>query len=270
MVGSADKFQPALQPPELTAVLADRRWLSRRYPFPHFIARGVFTTEFYRALEAAFQRILAGGLSEGSDPERFSRNMLYSDAYSWNYPPELQGPLAIFYSRDWHDLLARLTKVGATGDVNAALHHHHLSSGNGTVHRDLSVGWFSRQPRADGINPMDLRRCGYTHGDTSEAGIDRRETVRAVTMIYFLANPAWHPGDGGETGLYLNAHDPVGGPAAAIPPLNNSLLVFENTPASYHSFTRNRQHPRNSVILWLHRTKDEALRRWGAHRVSTW
>ena len=29
-----------------------------------------------------------------------------------------------------------------------------------------------------------------------------RETIRAVSVLFYLANPEWEPGDGGETALF--------------------------------------------------------------------
>ena len=254
---------------DLSDVMENRRWWFDADPFPHFRATSVFTSEFCERLTAAFQELLDAGLSEAPSHQRFSRNMQYSDAYGWDFPPDVSGPLAIFYSRAWHDLLRSITGVPATLDVNAALHHHPPGSKPGFVHRDLSAAWMSDQPRPDGMNPMDKMRCSYSHGRTSDPGVAVRREVRAVTMIYYLANGSWQPGDGGQTGLYRSGNDPVDQPACAVAPMDNSILVFENTPASWHSFLTNRR-PRNSVILWLHRSYEDACSRWGDSVVSRW
>ena len=249
-------------------LLLNRRWLLRQDPFPHFVADGVFQPRFAADLERAFNAVLGRGLSDKPREDRFSKNMQYSDAYGWNFPPDIDGPLAFFYSREWHDMLSRLTGIEPSGDVNAALHHHHVGSAHGTIHRDLNIGYFSDQHRADGINPMDLRRCSYTHGTTQDSSVRARKTVRAATMIYYLANEAWKPGYGGETGLYAAPDGSVTLPAAIAPPVNNSILVFENGPRSYHSFICNRRHARNSVILWLHRGVPATLERWGVQEIA--
>jgi hypothetical protein len=106
---------------QLEDVLANHRWWYRCDPFPYIVAENVFISSFYHALEQSLQELLSRGLSDKVDPERFSRNMPNSDAYAWNFPPDLSGPLRIFYSRKWHDMLATLTRVEATGDVNGAL-----------------------------------------------------------------------------------------------------------------------------------------------------
>src|SRR5271156_3485059 len=96
--------------PRLCDVLANRRWWRRAEPFAHYTAADVFTPAFYQALETEFQAILKRGA--------FSKCMPNSDAFAWNFPPDVSGNLSIFYSREWHDLLATLTGVDATGDVN--------------------------------------------------------------------------------------------------------------------------------------------------------
>jgi Rps23 Pro-64 3,4-dihydroxylase Tpa1-like proline 4-hydroxylase len=93
--------------------------------------------------------------------------------------------------------------------------------------------------------------------------VRRREAVRAVAVIYYLNNPQWQPGDGGETGLYRTVRDAIEHPVAVVPPLNNSLVAFECTPGSYHTFRSNVRHPRNSVVIWLHVEKSAAIARWG-------
>jgi hypothetical protein len=250
------------------AVLRAPRWWYRLEPFPHFVAYDVFVRPFYAALESALQEILSRGFATGSDPARFSHNMPNSDAYAWNFPPDIDGPLSLFYSRGWHNLVASLTGINATDDVNGALHHHQMRSKTGSIHDDLALVWFSRQPRADGVNPMDLSRCSYTTGKTSHPKVVSRSTVRAATMIYYFGNRPWSQGDGGETGLYDRHDQGAEHPTAVVPPINNSIVIFECTPYSHHSFISNRRQPRNSAILWLHCSKEEVDSRWGPGRAA--
>jgi hypothetical protein len=255
---------------DLSSILANRRWRLNNTPWPHFFVESVFERGFFGELEQQFNQVLGRGLGEPSDPTRFSRNMPNSDAFGWNLLPDLDGPLAFFWSRPWHDMLVGLTGASSTRDVNAALHHHPVGSADGSVHRDVGVGWFSDQHRADGVNPMDLARCSYTSGAVKEEAGAAREVVRSLTMIFYLCNPDWRQGDGGETGLYRFASDAVSQPALRIPPLNNSILIFENRLDTYHSFLTNRRGARNSIILWLHRRKEEAVQRWGDHNIYRW
>ncbi|MDT4982832.1 MAG: hypothetical protein QOF95_322, partial [Pseudonocardiales bacterium] len=94
--------------------------------------------------------------------------------------------------------------------------------------------------------------------------------IRAVSLLFYVGNPDWVPGDGGETGLFANIDTAARGPRAAVPPVNNSLVMFECTPFSWHAFVSNVSNPRNSVVMWLHRRKDEAVARWGEQSIVYW
>jgi hypothetical protein len=93
------------------------------------------------------------------------------------------------------------------------------------------------------------------------------QMVRAASVIFYLNNPKWKPGDGGGTGLYRHWSDPVMFPAAVAPPLNNSFLAFECSPYSYHAFLANRQR-RDSIIVFLYRELEDFVQQWGVEGLS--
>jgi 2-oxoglutarate-Fe(II)-dependent oxygenase superfamily protein len=248
---------------ELDDLLANRRWVRRSEPFPHVVAQDVFEPKFYAQLEQDFLRV------EREHPEVFQRNMRGYDATSANVGEHAAGPLGIFVSRAWHDLIAGVAGVSATGDVHASLHHHDPGSASGWPHNDLNPGWFEGPaPGPDDVCLTSLPRVDYAKGPR-EAGTEARETIRAVSVLFYLANPPWQPGDGGETGLFTSSAA-AAGPAQAVAPINNSLVLFECTPFSWHAFVSNRTKPRNSVVMWLHRPKDEVVQRWGEHSIVYW
>lgn len=263
---SAMKLSPQVN---LAASLTGAPWLLRTRPFQWAHGRDVFTAAAVGALRDGLAELRSRGLCDGHDPARLSRNMAHSDAYSWNLPADVGPPFDAFCSASWHALIAGWFGVRTTGDVNVAVHVHQPHSASGSVHRDLGEGWFSDQSRPDGANVMDLRRCGYTSG-RAEPGVPVRRTARAVTMIYYLGNPGWRSADGGETGLYRHPDDDLAAPAACVAPIDNSVLAFENTPDSWHSYLGNAGKERTSIIMWLHRTIEDAERRWGAGIVSSW
>jgi len=251
-----------------STVLSGRGFWRRSAPFSHIVATDVFASAFAAELEGAFRAILGRGCSSARDFDRFSRSVPGYGAYVYNLGPETEGPLAVFLSRPFHDMLAGLFGVEATLDVDVALHHHERGSPSGWVHNDLNPGWFVDQPRPDGVNASDVRVCDYQRGQAA-AGAPR-EVVRAVAMMYYLCNEPWSPGDGGETGLYGSVRDLVTSPLARVGPVNNSLVAFECTPRSYHAFLENRRATRSSVVLWLHRRKAEVISRWGERSIQRW
>lgn len=247
---------------ELDALLRNRRWVRRRLPFPHVVARDVFVPAFYERLASQFREV------ERERPQAFRRDMPGYDATGAALGTFADGPLGVFVSRPWHDLMAGLFGVSATGDVNASLHHHEPGSADGWPHNDLNPGWFGGAPAGAGEVRLNTDyRVSYYTGEGPDA-TPARETVRAVSLLFYLANPDWHPGDGGETALY--ARRSGGAPAVLVPPVNNSLVAFECTPHSFHGFVGNRRTVRNSVVMWVHRPPADVQDRWGAESIVRW
>jgi hypothetical protein len=248
----------------LDGLLANRRWVHRTRPFPHVYARDVFNADFYRSLHEEFERI------ERDEPETFLRNMGDYDASGATLDQFRHGPLGVFVSRDWHDMIAAVAGVQATGDINATLHHHDPGSAGGWPHNDLNPSTFAGPPPGpDEVRLGGDGGVGVVSGDRPE-GTPAREVIRAVSLLFYLGNPEWESGDGGETGLFNDIATAAAGPARAVPPINNSLVMFECTPRSWHAFVSNRVKPRNSVVMWLHRAKDEVVERWGDERIAYW
>lgn len=247
----------------LSELLENRRWCQRFWPFPHLVVDNVFREEFYQELAAEFRRQLH------SPTNRFTRNMPGYDAKGLVLDQNGPGVFSLFASRCWHDMIASVMNVAATGDIIGALHHHAPGGASGSVHNDLNPGFFVENRRDDGINVSDPSLCSYTTGVTT-TGAKPREVVRAVAVLFYVNNPDWQPGDGGETGLYGRISDPVDMPLVRIPPINNSLLCFVCTPTSFHSFISNRNKPRNSVTMWLHRPKRKVVEQWGEGQIVGW
>jgi hypothetical protein len=179
------------------------------------------------------------------------------------------GAFSPFVSPSWRDLMARLLAPDSTREVNVTLHHHEPGSLSGVPHNDLNPGWFVDVECRSDIVVADPAACSYRSGRSVE---DRPvvERVRSVAIIYYLANPETHKDDSGATGLYEFGSDPVNRPAAVVPPRNNSLVAFECSPFSFHSFITNHSAERNCLVMWLHRRKEEVVRRWGAHSIVDW
>jgi hypothetical protein len=255
---------------DLEKSLKNRRWQRRLSPFPHFVANDVFADNVYHDLEAGYKEIMARGLSDHPDPARFSRSVSGYDVYAFNFQAGMPEAFEILLSRQWHDMIAAVAGIEATGDVNGGFHHHAAGSGNGKPHNDLNPGWFSGEPSPAGINLANHAECNYHHGTSKKSHVVTRETVRAAALLIYLNNPEWKEGDGGQTALYRVRTQDVEAADGHAAPINNSLLLFECTPHSYHAFIGNRYHPRNSIIMWLHRRVEDVVNRWGPRAVVKW
>jgi hypothetical protein len=243
----------------IESAIANRRWLQRSKPFPHFVATNVFTADTYARLEASFRETL--------DRVRGHAYLKEHDIHGTTLLPADAGAFSPLLSRGWHDLLADVLGVQTTGHVMCGIHHHTTGSADGFPHNDLNAGWFDGDPQPGSVELSSPYTVDYTSGRALVEGASPRETVRALAILYYLANDPWSPGDGGETALYRTATDRVDRPVARVPPINNSLLAFECTPHSYHGFVSNTRAPRNSIVMWLHRSKADVTVRWGGDAI---
>jgi hypothetical protein len=261
---------------QIAQLLERHSWMFCNDPFPHVRAQAVFTPTIYRELEGAFETILSGRPLASWPAVGFSRNMPGYDACAIDFDVQVGWPFSVFVSRSWHDLFTRLFGVDGNLHVSGALHHHAAGSRAGFVHNDLNPGWFVDADGADVATPVDVaipqgHLCNYRNGVTlAGAAVNAIETIRGVAIIYYLNNSDWSAGDGGETGLYRAGRDPVGQYVVAVPPVNNSLVAFECTPSSFHSFLANPRRPRNSVCVWLHRPKETVVAKWGNSAIVPW
>ena len=244
------------------ACLTGDPWWFYSKPFPHVVATNVFVPAVQKALEAAYETV---GKIEGLGWARpdFSGFTItaFGDRHKAMFP--------VFLSPEWLQLFARLVGMGVTNDVDGGLHHHTVGSSSGWVHNDNNPGWF--EPRNDGeVNFCDRSRWNYKTGEVLAPGAKPVMRVRAASMIYFLGNGDWKEGDGGETGLYEHAHQPVLQPSKRIPPIDNSLLLFACSPYSWHAFLSNIRKPRRTVILFLHQEAAAFEARWGRNSLVRW
>jgi hypothetical protein len=262
-VASDVATEPMAPRPEviLADVLGNRRWMRSTTPFAHIRASNVFTPAYYEALVNRYQALWNG--------DRFARNIPGYDVDATGITAEHADAFSVFTSRAWHDMWAELFGVEATGDVNVTLHHHRVGSASGSPHNDLNPGWFVDDRGSDGINIHDPVVSDYRKG-TAEGHRTPVQRIRAVVILYYLANEPYQPWHGGLTGLYRSYADPVERPTVAVPPVNNSLVAFECTPTSFHSFVTNPYVERNSLVMWLHQTEERAVSRWGPSSIVQW
>ncbi|MFE2940389.1 2OG-Fe(II) oxygenase [Streptomyces sp. NPDC059255] len=253
---------------DLNQLLDGRRWLLREFPFRHIWAESVFAPALYEQMIAEFRHLLGA-----PDGHGFQRNMPGYDATGHSFRPGYRGAFDIFFSAEFRRLMSTVSGAPITCDMDAGLHHHRPGARSGRVHNDLSPGWFlarSSSPSPDAtVNLSDSARCNYRSGETPEPGVEVVEMVRALALIYYLDNGPWLPGNGGETGLYLSNTVPVTEPASLVPPKDNSMLAFECTPRSFHTYLESRR-TRNSPVLWWHRPKEDATSRWGEEAIASW
>ena len=253
----------AVQGP-LHRMLAHRWWWVVDSPVRHLRAEEVFTAAVYDGIVDTFR--------ERKERGDLTRSLAGYDASAAAVTPADAGGFAVFLTQEWHDTIASLLGVEATGDVIATLHHHAPGSSSGTLHNDLNPGWFPKRDTAPGGGrravcihdpAVNNYRTGHSH-----TGVETVERTRAIALLYYLDTP--QEIIGGGTGFYRSARQPVDQPDVVVPPKNNSLVAFECTPFSFHTFLSNLSHERNCLVMWLHRDRSDADARWGTGSVVGW
>jgi len=251
----------------LPATLGLGKWLEYQRPFRHFRAFNVFTDDVYVALERNFLSLLSG---ECDARPGFAKTDSRYDALMLGVQSSIAPLFFPLFTREWHDLITHLVGVRATGYVDGGLHHHPIGSADGWIHNDLCQGWFPESNPTDGVVLSDHELCDYRTGEPLSAEVKPLCLVRSVALIFFLANCKWAPGAGGETGLYSTPYDEISQPDAVVEPENNSLVLFECSPHSYHCYLQNHYSERNSIVLWAHSTPEIAAMKYGRFCIQGW
>jgi hypothetical protein len=233
-------------------------WWQHRRPFLHYRAENVFSHDVYGRLAAAFQEKIGSARQTG---KAFGRGRNY-DADIIGLSPKSAKSFDPLLSQRWLTSICNLLGLADNRRIDAALHSSLPGSRTGWVHTDYCSGWFDESAAG---GPSDLTfpnrgTCAYFTGAVRSETAVPVEYVRAATLIFYLCNDDWRPGAGGETGLYAGAKATE---ETAVPPRNNSLLLFACGPHSYHRFLANAAGTRNSIIFWLHQSVEEAHARWG-------
>jgi hypothetical protein len=211
---------------------------------------------------STFRAILEMTDGERDGPYHLKRSNPKYDARILAMNEDLAPSFDPLFSQAWLQALFRLVDLPELRRIDGGLHSSPIDSRDGWIHTDLCSGWFDESSSQPGLFP-DRRKCDYFSGAPKTESAKPVEYVRAATMIYYLCNEGWRPGDGGETGLYSSSRTGAHAPFKLVQPIDNSILLFECSPHSYHRFVTNPRRTRNSIILWLHTTVERAEGMWG-------
>lgn len=217
-------------------------------PFPHIVVDDFLKPEAYEAIENDFRKRLAIGVE--NTPHRYDRFHTFDIDYDgYKYAPEgwtdPAGPLYFFYSAAWNTFFSQLFNQPVTLTTSMAYHHHPPGDRTGFVHHDFADRYFDIRLRLQsGVIPRDMMPNIRFQNQKENILIERR----AIAILFYVANPPWKEGDGGETGLYADDQKTL---LKKIPPVNNRLLAFHISKRSYHAFQANTL-PRNCIVQWFH------------------
>jgi len=233
-------------------------------PFRHIVVDDLLTDTLYEDLCCFFADSFSRGLSEKPDRNLFSRHQGGYDAYIFTPNPRAEYPMSFLNSRGWVEYLSSLFAIQSSDDTITSFHHHLPSGADGWVHSDYSLCSFREDRLDNGINPW-YYQCIY-EDDVKGRQPDTTKRMRAIAIIYYLANEPWKEGDGGETALYNKEQNIV----KKVAPINNRLLAFEISPTSFHGFVKNHRHIRNSISQWIHQEPQSMFEKFGVYETVKW
>ena len=223
-------------------------WWAYRYPFRHWRASQRCQT---RRLTDGSRRLSGQFWNPARAIERVSTGSLRATRITTrgSSPSMLIWPVfsCRCSRRAGIDSIHTFLSIPNTGRIDAALHSSPQGSHTGWIHNDLCSGWFDEASTAS-EGPVFANRsaCDYFTGQIKNASASPKEYVRVATVIYYLCNEGWTAGDGGETGLYAAKVDREHTTIELVPPADNTLLLFECSPHSYHRFLANPGRRRNA------------------------
>lgn len=225
-------------------------------PYRHFRANNFLSPEAYSELEKNYRHLLA--LSDSvtdSSPQKFKKSRLKYDAVMRQINSEIATLFTPFLNEPFLRSLYNFLGMPYLPMVHTGVHCNHKNSRNGWLHTDHCSGWFDQSQQTNGtIHYQADSNCDYFTGSPKNEHTEPVEYIRSATFLFYFCNDGWQPGDGGETALYESPEADLNYPHAFIEPRNNTALLFECTPYSYHQFIANPGMTRNSFILGLHST----------------
>lgn len=258
------RFGPGIGPRLPASAPVPIDWQACDAPFRHFTATGVFDAATYQALSDRFTAILETTAGKRAGVYRLRPAPGSSDGLILGLTEKLAPAFAPLFTETWLRAVATMLGLPFLPRIEGALHANPQGSRTGWIHTDCCSAWFDESGSTPGALMLPpRRRCHYFTGQRIAPDARPVEYIRAATLIFYLCNDGWTPGDGGETAIYSAAQEDAGTLVRHIAPVNNSLFLFECSPHSYHRFVTNPGRARNSIILWLHATVADAEQRWG-------
>ncbi len=235
-------------------------------PFSMYMFENFFSEEIYSLLCEELNKKLQLGLADKMAHDRFGRSeaTIKTDgvpnrygAYIHRFSPDQIGPFSIFYSKIFFDFFQNILSFPLSPHIIGSVHHHKINSPSGWVHNDYHFCNFPWRPNAEGMNPF-ADGCQYQYGYDTRPEI--MKCFRSLAILYYFGNKEWKSGEGGETAFFKSVNpDSV---FLKSPPINNNLVAFECSPASWHAYSTNLVSERNAAVFWFHSEPYVALQRF--------
>lgn len=236
-------------------------------PFPHVHIQNFFKEDFYRQICNQFKTVLATGIVEAHEPwspNKFHKIPYGYDAAYWQPPPDVGLPIKQLFQSVWIDFFSSMFGVPLTKNISLTFHCQLKDSKPFAAHNDYCyVGMPKLEDQDDRVRQFYFENPYFITGSQEAREMDVSLQMRSVVGLFYLENPKYLAGNGGETGLYRSYEDYTqDNPVKKIPPLSNSMLIFETTPHSFHTYLPNKAKYRNTMLFWLHSDAQLKIKRF--------
>lgn len=217
-------------------------------PFKYYVLRDVFNENIYKSI------VKNCILSTANTP-------VYADTAgaTSNYRGRLQNISSesiglgsdFFVSDTWKNFNMKMFNLMLTEYIALSFHVHDAPAQKGFTHTDFNICSFSEKPDNKDYQLIDV--VNYA-SDKDDHFI---KMMRSAAFLYYFNNhsDSINTGDGGTDIFDHNKKL-----CSTVNATNNSLLCFEVTPESYHSFAGS-TYQRSALVGWLHSTPVKAIHR---------
>lgn len=212
-----------------------------RWPYTHIVVDDFLTPAEATAVRTHLETLVL--------EQRFAKRKIYdlhARTIAWGEHPSLGFLFDLKFKACLEDLFGQTL----TEHVAGYMHSNTPHTDDKYIHTDYSEVFFMPEPPcgrlANTIPPGYISNILEYDAAPPGSVIERRAVV---AILYLSAD--WEPGHGGETGIFAQVGQKQHC-VAKIEPRFNRLLLFENTPYSFHNYIASSLPRRNSIIQWFH------------------
>jgi hypothetical protein len=215
------------------------------HPFKYYVLKDVFKENIYESIirdcDLSTKHTPVYGEIAGSTSNYGGRLQ--------NIPNDSLGIGSDFFVSDiWKNFNMQIFNLMLNNYIALSFHVHDAPAKKGFTHTDFNICSFSKKP-----DDKDYQLINGNYA--SDANDSFVKVMRSVAFLYYFNNDSvlLDNGDGGTDIFDHNAKY-----YSTVNATNNSLLCFEVTPESYHSFAGS-TYQRSAIVGWLHSTPVKAI-----------
>lgn len=216
---------------------------SYQYPFNHIIIKNLLKDDIYNSLCENFESYIIKTKKFG----KIGDTNLFYDAKIYEMKEEdCKNGYEFFVSLFWQSCISFLFQKQFNQHIAYTLHEHEPNTKDGYPHLDLSICSViedhNKQIKLTGD-------CLYAD-DSKLRQPYTKKIVRSVAGLYYFNNKTNGNDDlGGGTAIYNDYN--TQNINKIIPPINNSMFLFEIGSKSFHGFKKSK-FKRSAIVQWFH------------------